>query len=1145
MATYLQGVTDFIPQVQPFQPDLNFYGGLMQTKQNQYDQNWNSLNKMYGQYFYADLTRDNNIEKKDEYLKDIEFNLKRVSGLDLSLEQNVTQATQVFKPFYEDQFLMKDMAFTKNYMTQRSKGMGLKNSSDEEMRAQYWGTGIKYMDYKREEFKNTTDEESMSFGNINYTPYVNTMEKALKIAKDADLNVENIDFSPDGRWVIKKKNGEALEEPLHKLFEAMLGSDPGIQDVYRVQSVVNRKDYAYGNAAQFGGNNEAAEMDYLQKSYESLKTLNGKRVNSLENQQTVQRTITNKIEKQQEDGNVTIENNTYLNNLREAMGINTEVLTQAQRIQGQLSDGQGTLTTSSGFENPYGDIKSLRQKVDAGMASYLMQKDLGEAAHVFAFRNASVEMDANPYKVLEIRNAAAMARVRERNTGERKNNDRKWLIEEGILKAVPLKDKNPDSPTYGEIIGTDFVQSSDAFATSVITDVKSGLNTGEVNKSDVAQQEAEHYIKPIQNEMVSSITTMVNFMTANNSMSEDDKNYILNGTIAPQGSYLSKEKSTDFVDRLLNPGNASYERDMLDFVKKGTNYKTADAFNADFTDKNLYFNTAKLKDINNRFSEYSSANWPLFMATPELAKPLATYAASSSKYDSHIDQISNFQDFRKKAAGEIITYMKDNKYYHADAAFNTEGQEVSRETFAANLIAKGVMPDAIQRPKDYTWNGERRIVNNENFAETASMIGADRVKRGLAPYQKGADARKRVSTESFSQVDSQVTLHRADGSTESFTGEPENNKWNRLIENSKNYISIKKDDGGWVTSPKWDVYEVNDLNKKSIESLVGEKWIFGGYGGGLGATRGKDPSHAKLYDKYMAAISDTWSNGNVVKADIPGITSYTDGTGLTTFQAEEAMVYPKAYGTIGNTFMNQTIGDIDRIDWDGYNSVITNSLEESAYNKAGDKLEDGTDMTMTQKGRLLYREYKNQFKDPKSKMTAFPLRAYGIASGDQTKGAMVIKLDNDFLDDYAQKVNAKGVTTSGMLSQSELLGFKENGLVLISDKNNFNNGLFSNLYKDAFESTVEYNGEYNYTHPSGVGGFIIDKTPENVGGVSPWRATITYKLFDINTGKYTPPITEAPPIESITQVTKDDLINKLANVYQLNIQQQNIYNARK
>ncbi len=108
MATYLQGVTDYIPQFQPFQPDLNFYASLMQTKQSQYDSNWKALNKVYGQYFYADLTRDNNVKKKEDLLKQIEFNLKRVSGLDLSLEQNVNQATQVFKPFYEDKNLMKD-----------------------------------------------------------------------------------------------------------------------------------------------------------------------------------------------------------------------------------------------------------------------------------------------------------------------------------------------------------------------------------------------------------------------------------------------------------------------------------------------------------------------------------------------------------------------------------------------------------------------------------------------------------------------------------------------------------------------------------------------------------------------------------------------------------------------------------------------------------------------------------------------------------------------------------------------------------------------------------------------------------------------------------------------------------------------------
>ena len=86
MATYIQGVTDYIPQFQPFEPDYNFYQNIMQTKQSQYDSNWKALNNMYSEYYNADLTREPNIKKRDTYLKDIEFNLKRVSQLDLSLE---------------------------------------------------------------------------------------------------------------------------------------------------------------------------------------------------------------------------------------------------------------------------------------------------------------------------------------------------------------------------------------------------------------------------------------------------------------------------------------------------------------------------------------------------------------------------------------------------------------------------------------------------------------------------------------------------------------------------------------------------------------------------------------------------------------------------------------------------------------------------------------------------------------------------------------------------------------------------------------------------------------------------------------------------------------------------------------------------
>ena len=137
MATFLQGVTDYIPEFQPFQPDLNFYSNVLQTKQTQYDSNYKSLNNIYGQYFYADLTHDDNIKRKEDLMKNIDFNLKRVSGLDLSLSQNVDQAEQVFKPFYEDKYLMKDMAYTKNYNDQKSRALSLKNSDDVKLNNKY------------------------------------------------------------------------------------------------------------------------------------------------------------------------------------------------------------------------------------------------------------------------------------------------------------------------------------------------------------------------------------------------------------------------------------------------------------------------------------------------------------------------------------------------------------------------------------------------------------------------------------------------------------------------------------------------------------------------------------------------------------------------------------------------------------------------------------------------------------------------------------------------------------------------------------------------------------------------------------------------------------------------------------------------
>ena len=306
MATYVEGVSNVLPQIQPFQPDLNFYANALGTKQNQYDTNWKALNNMYGKFYYADLTRNSSIEKKENLIKDIDFNMKRVAGLDLSLQQNVTAAAQVFKPYYEDKALMKDMAWTQNYMNSRGRATGLKNADDEKMRTQYWDAGVRELDYKREEFKETTDSESLGFGNIEYTPYLNVSKEAGKIAKEAGLSVESVEFSPDGRWLIKKKNGEKLMAPLQHLFESTLGKDPRIMDVYKTQAYVNRKDYSYTNAAQFGDDKNAAEMDYLEKNFTMLKQMNENRTKELVNTSKVTSNKIASVEKNIKESNVLV-----------------------------------------------------------------------------------------------------------------------------------------------------------------------------------------------------------------------------------------------------------------------------------------------------------------------------------------------------------------------------------------------------------------------------------------------------------------------------------------------------------------------------------------------------------------------------------------------------------------------------------------------------------------------------------------------------------------------------------------------------------------------------------------------------------------------------------------------------------------------
>jgi hypothetical protein len=516
MATYLQGVTDYIPQFQPFQPDLNFYANALQTKQNQYDTNYKALNNVYGQYFYADLTHGDNLKKKDELIKAIDFNLKRVSGLDLSLQQNVDQAQQVFKPFYEDKHLMKDMAWTKNTNNEKSYAVGLKNNRDEKQRSQYWDAGIKAIDYKTEEFKNASLEDTMKIGNVSYTPYVNVMEKAQKIAKDQGFKIESMSTSADGRWMVKTTNGENILEPLNKLLEAQLGSDPAVIDVYKTQAYVNRKDYAFSNAAQFGGDKNAAEMSYLSESYKVLKGETEANYKKLKNSSDTYDNQISSVQKQITDGNAQPGAETYLERLQKAKGVNDTVLSSTEANHNELKDKVNTASTTSGFENPYGDIESLRYKVDNAMASRLMQKDLGEAANVYAMSHREVDYEANIYAVKAQEHSYRMQEVasanasRERVARMRNASDEKIMFNQQRLASGgyhiddrPELENGQPNPAYNTVVAND-----DGIMINN-REHRSGTSTPEINmkvkaKDNMKRMTAE-YAEPVFKNMAQTL----------------------------------------------------------------------------------------------------------------------------------------------------------------------------------------------------------------------------------------------------------------------------------------------------------------------------------------------------------------------------------------------------------------------------------------------------------------------------------------------------------------------------------------------------------------------------------------------------------------------------------------------------------------
>jgi hypothetical protein len=390
MATYLSGNPTFLPTVQPYQPNLQLYAGALQMKQTQYDTNRKKISDLYGSLLNSPMSRDSNIQARDEFFQSIDYEIKKLTSVDLSLQQNVDTASDLFTSLYDNKNIVKDMMWTKNYQNEVSRGESFRNCVDpEKCGGQYWEGGINALQLRREEFKSLSDEEAMGFGDVRYTPYINVQEKASKMFKELGWNVK-ID-EPTGNWIVTTKNGELIENNLYAHFQNTLGKDPAINDYYKTKAYVERKSWAMSNAQQYGSA-QAAEQEYINQTTKQINESLSKIKNNTAHQKQVS-----------DQKAADLKENINKGNIRSSAEVDAEY----NRLIGEsetYGNTENDLGNAIGTTNNAISAKNLAlqgESVDSAMAMLSLNSDVASAAHILAYSDYERTLKENTVAMKE------------------------------------------------------------------------------------------------------------------------------------------------------------------------------------------------------------------------------------------------------------------------------------------------------------------------------------------------------------------------------------------------------------------------------------------------------------------------------------------------------------------------------------------------------------------------------------------------------------------------------------------------------------------------------------------------------------------------------------------------------------------------
>ena len=373
MATYINGVTDYIPQIQPFRPDYNFLGNILQTRQTRYDAAKKQVSELYGSLLNSPLSRDGNIKRRDEFFKVIDNDIKKISGLDLSLQQNVDQAENVFKGFYEDKHMVSDMIKTRNHRNELEKGENSKNCYDQDKcGGLYNDLSIRKLQYKMEEYKALSDDEAYNFDMGSYDPLYIWQKDAIKEAKASGMSVTKDKIS--GAYIVRDKNGKLLENGLYNLFDELYSNDPRVAANYDTKAYVTRKEGVKALLPKYNNDEKEAQRAYITEAMnQGIKSLNKNleittnNFNQLNGRQ---------IELENKKGAITDKEKAELEEIKQTKD---RITTTKNNLQSKIDNIKNNMDE--------GNMPALINKADQSKSAYFQDYDLNKMAESLAMKD--------------------------------------------------------------------------------------------------------------------------------------------------------------------------------------------------------------------------------------------------------------------------------------------------------------------------------------------------------------------------------------------------------------------------------------------------------------------------------------------------------------------------------------------------------------------------------------------------------------------------------------------------------------------------------------------------------------------------------------------------------------------------------------